>query len=70
MNDLYLRVAAGKTAVQNGGGTVFDDRYTYSVRATSQPFLRPVEGGQEWLVPVQFSSGNPREAILEIRLTW
>jgi hypothetical protein len=70
VNDLYLRVAAGKTAVQTGGGTVFDGRYTYSVRASGEPFLRPAEGGQELLVPVKFSSGNPREANLEIRLTW
>ncbi len=70
VHDLYFRVAAGKSAVQSGGATVFDDRFTYTVRASSEPFLRPVEGGQELLVPVKFSAGKPREANLEIRLTW
>ncbi len=70
VQNLYLRVAVGKTAEQTQDEIVFDDRYTYHIKASSEPFLRPVEGGQELILPVSFSAGNPREANLEIRLSW
>ncbi len=78
--NLYLRVAAGKTitemtGTENEAVYLVDDRLTYRVRSSgnSDPTLRTVSAVRELIVPIEFRKtpgGKLFAAEVEIELTW
>ena len=72
VNNLYLRVAAGKTIDDSEPIVTVDDRLHYQI---TQPgtlsTVRDVENGQELLVPITWTkTGQHFEAGVTLTLTW